>query len=567
MSVTGAFRITARRIRNLRAAQQLETFIDAIRVLKDLPAMKLAKNKTLVSEIKNVLSSRGMGTLVNAIHRDYIAEKDAAFNAEKKSDLHPESPEFLHAFARFKTAAHNVLAENAEARYLKPVAMNEATAFNAPAAVNARKELSKKIEALREAKDFAEVFNSVFSDHALQIGTQFDPTRISSYIDYSPYIWNYQYYLSIPTLSQTIDRGIQIATREMPRIDCEDEELGELLEKVFKRSRFVEKLRRMLLFSHLSPRGAAIVPIETEDQQIRFNIFNDTQFTYSTGYQYTRLDFRDDGADGVTQLFVLGKLLRNGVTAHFLCPGFEPIFAIGKNRIFQLKDAAEAINIYLYTVKVLCIRAQVMVQKWGGEGQNDTLLQKMKNLTDDIDSRLSLNTAVKLPEGADLTILNNNLSEGFAKISPIIKEYQGMLSGIMPDYFYGSDTAYSANSFNIHATHQNIRSEIQEGQIEPIYCFCINQLLRHDKRFSKWSKNEDDFDIEFESLYEPTDSEKADNEKKRIDNIITMAGYPELAQIFKDEGLLGDDYDLPVPVQSPTVDAREPGEDQTPPVE
>jgi hypothetical protein len=217
-----------------------------------------------------------------------------------------------------------------------------------------------------------------------------------------------------------------------------------------------------------------------------------------------------------------------------------------------LKGAAEAINIYLYTIKVLCIRAQILVQKWGGADQTDTMLEQLKRVTEDINSKLSLSTAVKIPEGAELEILNNNLNEGFAKVSPIIKEFQSLLAGIMPDYFYGSDTAYAANSFNIQVTHQNIRSDIQEAQIEPIYRFAINTLLANDSAFAKWKNLEDDFEINFKSLYEPTDVEKADIEAKRIENIIRMSGYPELAQIFKDEGLLGEEYKFPEIKESDT---------------
>jgi len=212
--------------------------------------------------------------------------------------------------------------------------------------------------------------------------------------------------------------------------------------------------------------------------------------------------------------------------------------------VYQLKDAAEAINIYLYTIKVLCIRAQVLVQKWSGEGQNDTKLNQLKRLTENINSSLSLSTAIKLPEDASLDILNNNLSTGFAEIAPVIKQYQGMLSGIMSDYFYGSDTAYSANSFNLQVTHQNVRSQIQIDQVEPIYRFVINTLLGHDMRFQKYSNLRNEFDIEFKSLYEETEMEKADLNSKVIDNIIKMRDYPEIEEIFKKEKVLKEEYSL-----------------------
>jgi hypothetical protein len=123
-----------------------------------------------------------------------------------------------------------------------------------------------------------------------------------------------------------------------------------------------------------------------------------------------------------------------------------------------------------------------------------------------------------------------------------------MLSGVMPDYFYGSSTAYAANNFNIHATHQNIRSDIQEAQIEPIYRFAINKMLELDKRFAKWKNRVDDFDIEFQSLYEATSIEKAQLDAIKIQNITTMAGYPELMPIFKREKLMEESDIYPDPV-------------------
>jgi hypothetical protein len=522
----------------MRTDEKILVLLQALKVLKDLPYAKLAENKTLISEIKQITSGKALNSIINDLRNDYRFEKDLEFGKKEKKyeGLNFESNEFLRSYSKFQGAVYKHLSERPDKKIniITPVSKTEALAFNAEKK-NPLK--SEEIKNLDEAKEFKDVFNSIYSDRALQIGTANDPTQISNFIDYSPYSWNYKDYLAIPTLSHTIDLPIQMATRQMPIIDFEDDSLQEEVTKILKRSRFNEIVQKMLLYSFLSPRGALIIPIKNDDGTIRFNVFNDTQFTYATSYQYSRIDYVEN-LTGVSSLYVLGHMIQNEVTGHFLCPGFEPLYAIGKNKIYQLKDAAEAVNIYLYTIKVLCIRAQVMVQEWGGEGQNDTLLQQMQNLTADINSSLSLSTAVKLPEGASLNILNNNLSEGFSKVSPIIKEYQGMLSGIMPDYFYGSSTAYAANNFNIHATHQNIRSQIQEAQIEPIYRFAINKLLSMDKRFVKYKDKENDFDIDFESLYEPTSLEKADMDSKKIDNMIKMADYPELQDAFKKEKLL-----------------------------
>lgn len=548
----------------MRTEQKLETLYLAIKALKDLPVEKLQANGILMNEIKSVLNARGLSSIIDNIARDQRLEQELKFQKQKKkskySGMSFESDEFLKLYAKYQGAVFQKLEEatvgaknsKSNVRFTDLISVEDAIAFNSKKKNPFKTEDIKK---LPEAKEFAEAFNSIYSDRSLQINTANDPTVISNFIDYSPYSWNYKDYLAIPTLSKTIDLPIQIATRQMPIMDFDDEELLKEMTKALKRLRFNELVQKMLLYSGLSPRGSLIVPIKNDDGTIRFNTFNDTQFTYATSYQYSRIDYVEN-LTGVNTLYVLGHMIQNEVTGHFLCPGFEPLYAIGKNKIYQLKDAAEAVNIYLYTIKVLCIRAQVLTQKWGGEGQNDTLLDRMQRMTDDINSSLSLSTAVQLPEGAELDILNNNINEGFSKVSPIIKEYQGMLSGVMPDYFYGSSTAYAANNFNIHATHQSIRSDMQEAQIEPIYRFAINKLLTMDKRFKKWRNREDDFDIEFPSLYEPTALEKEQVKEIKIRNISTMAMYPELIDIFKREDLLEDSDVLPEPVERKTLPGK-----------
>lgn len=524
----------------MNSEQKISNLFDALTVMAELPVMKLAQNGGLVKEIQGIMSSRNLWSIVDDIKYERNFERQAAFNNQQKSKMNPNSSEFLKLYSKYQSAAHNSIRESIprnKINYTDIIDMKGVQAFNAKP-VNPM--VRKEIRSLPETKKFEEAFNSIFSDKALQIGTLQDPTQISSYIDYSPYIWNYQYYLSIPTLAQTIDLPNNIATRRTPNIIFEDHELSEIMEKHLSRMHFNGKVKKMLLYSDCSPRGSLIVPIE-ENGRVRFNVFNDTQFTYATSYQYSKIDFKDNQT-GVSQLFVLGHLLQNEVTAHFLCPGFEPIFAIGKNRLFQLKDAAEAVNIYLYTIKVLCIRAQILVQTSDMAGQNDTLLAKLKQQTDNINSKLSLNTAINNPEGTTLDILNNNLSPGFAEVSPIIKEYQGMLSGAMPDYFYGSSTAYSANHFNLHVTHQNIHSQIQIDKIDPIYRFAINSILEKDVRFKKYADQVENYEIKHDSLYEPTEQERQDTDSKKIDNIIKMRDYPELEEIFKKEGLLRDEF-------------------------
>lgn len=544
----------------MNSVDKITQLYEAINVMGNMPVAEITENPNLVQDLKGILAKANLGGIINDIYNERSREKMAALNSDPtKPKFGMDSPEMHRLYAKYQSAAHPIVSRGSQTAWTDKVTFQGLQAHNSKSRGRKNPFTYKRVTDLPETKRFKEAFNSIYSDQSLQIGTAADPTLMGSYIDYSPYIWNYQYYISIPTLSQTVDFPINMATRKTPRIIFDDHELSLKVEQWIKRSRFNEKVTKMVFYSMLSPRGSLIVPIVndgtdgTEAGTIRFNTFNDTQFTYATSYQYSRIDFKDNQT-GVSQLFCLGHMLQNEVTAHFLCPGFEPIFAIGKNKLYQLKDAAEAVNIYLYTVKVLCIRAQILVEKWAGEGQNDTKLAALRRMSQQIDRRLSLSTSVKLPDDADLDIINNNLTEGFAKTSQIIKEYQGMLSGVMGDYYYGSDSAYSANSFNLNVTHQNIHSQIQEEQIAPIYRFAINKLLESDPRFTGSKVNPGEFDIEFESLYEPTEMEKLDADAKKIANYVQMRDNPELEELFKKEGLLPDEFtfeNLPAPEPQP----------------
>lgn len=517
----------------MNTLQKLDAILKATLLLSQTPVMELNKNKKLMSELKEIVSTKNFNSIMNSLKQDAIFEKEIRENPV--GDTSPESVEFTKGFVNFQNVVFDIFSKDANVFY-----------STLPVVKNAKVSKSKfgnalnAVKSTKEAKYFKEVYNSIFSNKALQIGTSQDPTFITSYIDYSPYMFNYESYLGIPTLSQTVDRPLEIAFKKKPVVDFKEDFLDKYFQKYLMNENILDKLYKFLLYSTLSPRGSLLVPLVDRDGGIKFNSYNDTQFTYSVAPTYSRFNVIENDY-GIDRIYTIGKILQPGTTCHFYCPGFEPLFGVGKNKMIPLKNAAEAVNIYLYTIKVLCIRAQVMVQKWGGSGQTDSMLQGMKKLSEQLNTKLSLNTSVKIPDGSELTLLNNNLSEGFAKISPIIKEFQAILTGVAPDYLYGSETAYSANTFNIQLSHQNIKSEIQERGIAPALRFIINTCLRKDVRLSKYRGLENDFEIIFESLYEPTGKEKVEEDKGKIDNIIAMAGYPQLEEIFKKEKLFPKD--------------------------
>lgn len=509
----------------MSVTNKLKILVDSVSMLSKLPIAELAENKKLIKEMAEIMNAKGIGSIVDDLRNERIAEKNEAFNARSKL----QEPNLLNLYAQYKGAEFAQVSQSANHNYTEPVqfdSMRGAIAANA-----------KTLSETKQAKDFASAFNSIYSSSSLQINTPNDPTILSSYLDYSPYLVNYIDYLGMPTLPRLVERPLDLAMKHAPEIETKDNALKELLEKVFLREHIYEILKQYMLFAALSPRGSLLVPI-LQNGRVRFNAFNDAEFSYGLGNAYRSIQ-RLFSISRVGEIFCYGSVLRDGVTCLFNCEGFEPAFAMGKNKIFQLREAASAINIYIYTIKVLCIRAQILIQKTDGEGQNDTLLSAMQSQLQQIASSLSLSTPIVQPQGNELDILNNNISQGFADVAPVLKDFTGLLSGISPDYFFGSSsTPYNGASFNIATSQENIHAELQRGQLLPAYRFIVNTFLKFDSRFEKWRDEEDDFEINFRSIYEESESEKADVAAKKIANIIQMRDYPELEETFKAEKLL-----------------------------
>jgi len=77
--------------------------------------------------------------------------------------------------------------------------------------------------------------------------------------------------------------------------------------------------------------------------------------------------------------------------------------------------------------------------------------------------------------------------------------------------------------------------------IEPMARFIVNTFIRNDAAVAALGVAEDDFEIEFESIYDETEQEKADLQAKRTETLIRQREYPELESAFKQLGLLDED--------------------------
>ena len=509
----------------MSAAADLHSVLRAINVLHSLPLAKLAENKHLIDQTSDVLSSPTFRTLIEQIRRDYENERQAKMTMGER-----QTGDLLSTYVQWQNAVAQ--------KYAKVTQPLETKIYS----VGHKSTAKGKVDTRRskEYKEFREVYHSIYSNVGLQINTSKDPTLVGNYIDYTPYLYNYKDYLAIPTLSRIVDKPIAFALRDLPDVVFDDKKLTKAFSDHFTKINFRETLAKMLLYSDCSPRGSLLVPV-MRDSRVTFSAFNDSYFSYATRSRFAAIDDTSD----VGELFCLGYSLKNDVSAKFLCPGFEPMLGVGKNRVAQLREAAEAINLYIYTIKVLCVRAQTIITKHGGEGMNDALLAALEKALANINNTLTMNDVTRLDSNTEMEILSSNFSPGFADIASALKEFIGIQAGMHSDFYFGSSSAYQANNFNVMTTNADLLADVQRGKIEPLVKFAVDTILSYDKQFDAYKEYVGRFDVEFKTLYQYTESEKLDEDKKKIDNLVAMNDSRELEQAFRAEGVLRDDVDLP----------------------
>ena len=499
----------------MNAIQGLKTLVDATEKLYTLTPNEITQNGKMVEEIRNAISAHNIDGIINGIMKDF-------------NDRHEPAPvtNLLHAYAQ---------RENDRLKKM------DAEPF-VTEIINAGRIIKSKEKRYRgkSEKTFAEAFNSVYSNGALKINTPSDPSTLLSYIDYSPYRVNYSEYLSVPTLSEMVDRPIQMALKKFPTIKSKNPKFQEAIAAAFKKAKVPNVVKDALFYSTLSPRGSLVVPIK-RGERVTFNAFNDTQFAYGMGSSYSGVDAPYDPVK-VGDLYCMGAKLKNGVSAFFTCPGYEPLFGVGINRVPQLRAAAEAWNLYVHVLKILLVRAQVIIERMDGDIQTDTMLSQMRAQLQRLSQTMGVSTPVAQARGATLDILNNNISEGTSSIAGVFRDFVASVTGLAPEYFFGGGNSnYSQAAFQIASTNENIRARYQISLIEPLLRFIVNTLIRNDETIMSLGVEEDDFEIEFESIYEETDAERADLIAKKTDTLIKQRDYPELEEAFKQLELLPED--------------------------
>lgn len=516
---------TQKPARFIRPVEQLAIMVNTLEKLSTLPRDEIVLNTTMVTEIKNALSASNIDAVITGIVNDYNVTRELRdIPATSENAL-------LYAYAQRE---HKRLKNATGKEYVTEI-------VNAAHFGDLQKQKDLPARATRKAEEnLASAFNSIYANGAVKINTSSDPSLLMSYIDYSPYRVNYTEYLSVPTLAEMVDRPIAMALKKPFQVKSENEKFKAVLKKVFKKAKVQSVIKDMLFNSTLSPRGSLLVPIKRGDT-VTFNVFNDTQFAYGMGASYGGLT-APYNRTRVGDLYCYGAKLKHGVSAFFLCPGFEPLFGVGLNRVPQLRSAAEAWNLYVHILKILLVRAQVIVEKMEGDVQTDTMLSAMRAQLQRLSESMGVSTPIAQARGTQLDILNNNISQGTSDIAGVFRDYVASVTGLSPEYFFGGgNTNYSQAAFQIAATNEHVRSRFQIAMIEPMAYFIVNTFIRNDAEVAACGVAEDDFEIEFESIYDETEQEKADLQAKRTETLIRQFEYKELESAFKQLELLDED--------------------------
>lgn len=523
------------------ALQNLGMFIEAIDKASKLSIAEIAEQPNMKADIKKIFEVHNIEGVLNQLTHDLREQFARAEDAKNLPAMNTNA--LLRAYAQREH--ERLKGANAQTYFTKIVGEDtpgKFTRFFKALARNAKTEIPQSAPAEIE-KQLETVFNTVWADGALKINIEGDPSLLNSYMDYTPYRVNYAAYLSVPTLSEMVDRPLDLVFKKFAKVKSKNKKFTEVAEQFFKDEQIPSVCRDAVFNAVLSPRGSLTVPI-LKNRRLHFNSFNDTQFSYglAPGYDVLTAPY---SSTRVGPIYCLGAELKHGTSAFFLCPGFEPLFGIGLNRVPVLRQAADAWNLYVHVLKILLVRSQVLIEKMEGDIQTDTMLKRMKTMLQNLTQTMGVSSVTEQPRGTTLDILNNNIGPGTADIASVFKEFVGAVTGVAPEYFFGGSNAnYSMSAFNIASTNENLRARYQVRQLEPLLRFMLNTAIFYDERFKGLGINENDFEIEFEPIYDETGQEKADLIGKKTETLIRQREYSELETAFKQLGLLDEEVDL-----------------------
>ena len=215
--------------RFVRPVQELTTLVNVLEKLHSMPRDEVLMNTKMVEEIRNSVNAENISALVNSIANEY--------NELRNETRVPAASEnaLLYAYAQRE---HKRIQKAQGKSYVTEI-------VNGKDLDDLKKNIIPEKASRAAERDFSSVFNSVYSNGAVKINTPNDPSTLMSYIDYSPYRVNYTEYLSVPTLSEMIDRPIAMALKKPFIVKTENEPFKEALKKVFKKVSVYYCFKRM----------------------------------------------------------------------------------------------------------------------------------------------------------------------------------------------------------------------------------------------------------------------------------------------------------------------------------
>ena len=202
-----------------RPIEALAALVNTAEKLVTMPHDEILRNTLMVDEMKAAMSAHNIDNIINGIVQDYNTQKEY----EDIPAVSQNSLLFAYAQREHKRI------KNAEAKPYVTEIVN-AKDFETLQKNTMPEKASRKAE-----QAFSSVFNSVYSNGAVKINTPQDPSTLLSYIDYSPYRVNYAEYLSVPTLSEMVDRPIAMAMKNPFEVKTENEKFKAALENSFKK--------------------------------------------------------------------------------------------------------------------------------------------------------------------------------------------------------------------------------------------------------------------------------------------------------------------------------------------
>ena len=339
-----------------------------------------------------------------------------------------------------------------------------------------------------------------------------------------------------------IELPIFLALKGDITIDTGNDSNNKIISKELSRLNYKQVLNKLLKYAKISSYGACLTvvtdnenlvpPLSSNENIVKFNIVADYAFIFTNYASPSEAWSRDYGQP---RNFSIGGINADKSRYYHLIIDYDEYTGRGQNILSKNINSLMALNILELTYTYNLINSHLKIIKFPSEQTKkgvspDRVKSDMMGYVDQIRNKATSQSVLAMPSDFTFEQHSLQLPTGLTAANEFHIAYLAMTS-MTPELMLkgGSAGALATSEVNTRQYYSLIASREQEQMIRPSLKWMVECIIQ-DQNLSV-----DGFDIEFDPIYQPTEKEKLEIERMRIDLEIEKKSMEDIVDVGKDD--------------------------------